>query len=171
MCILFSYLHFNIPTAAIMCMLISSHKYKIQLYTHCDAFVFSNPCTPENIKNGNFYHAHHDETKFVQCDEWGGCFVMPCGPGTVWNQEALTCVHARQEQSRCVCETRRNANQRQLLLTRKALREGRPPPRPNNPKIANECQNDKKKSFKIFLDRDEDPDHHQNLVISSLCSS
>ena len=50
-----------------------------------------NPCTPENIAAGKFYHPHEDKTKFVQCDQWGGCFEMPCGPGTEWDQDALTC--------------------------------------------------------------------------------
>ncbi|KAK2157278.1 hypothetical protein LSH36_194g05092 [Paralvinella palmiformis] len=57
----------------------------------CDA---NNPCTPENIDEGNFYFPHHDPEKFVQCDEHGGCFVMPCAPGTVWDPEAYTCNHA-----------------------------------------------------------------------------
>ena len=58
----------------------------------CDA---SNPCTDENIGKGDFYHPHHDESSFVQCDEHGGCFVRDCPEGTVWDQDALTCVHAR----------------------------------------------------------------------------
>lgn len=55
----------------------------------CDA---NDPCDPENTKKNGYYYAHHEETKFVQCDEWGGCFVMNCGPGTAWSQEALTCT-------------------------------------------------------------------------------
>ena len=54
-------------------------------------FVFSNPCTKENIDNKDFYHPHHDETKFVQCDEWGGCFVMPCPPGLIFNPKIDVC--------------------------------------------------------------------------------
>lgn len=49
------------------------------------------PCTPENIANGDFYHPTCDPSRFVQCDEFGGCFVMPCPPGLVWDQEDLTC--------------------------------------------------------------------------------
>ena len=56
--------------------------------------MFSYPCTPENIANGDFYFAHHDPRNFVQCSEWGGCWVMPCAPGTEWVQELLTCDHA-----------------------------------------------------------------------------
>ena len=51
----------------------------------------NNPCTPENIAAGRFYWPHSDPTKFVQCDAHGGCFVMPCGPGTVWDPVAYTC--------------------------------------------------------------------------------
>ena len=38
-----------------------------------------------------FYFANDDPTKFVQCSAHKQCWVMPCGPGTVWNQAALTC--------------------------------------------------------------------------------
>jgi hypothetical protein len=51
----------------------------------------NNPCTDENIANGHFYHPHHNPNKFVQCDEHGGCFVMDCPPGLVWDPEAYTC--------------------------------------------------------------------------------
>ena len=57
----------------------------------CDA---NNPCTPENIHNGNFYFPHHDVAKFVQCDAHGGCFVMHCAPGTIWDPNLNTCNHA-----------------------------------------------------------------------------
>ena len=50
-----------------------------------------NPCTQENIDAGKFYFPNDDATKFVQCDQWGGCFIMPCGPGTVWDPVAYTC--------------------------------------------------------------------------------
>ena len=45
----------------------------------------NNPCTPENAAAGEFYFPHEDPTKFVQCSEWGQCYVMDCGPGTEWN--------------------------------------------------------------------------------------
>ncbi len=51
----------------------------------------NNPCTQENIDNGDFYWPHEDEDKFVQCDEWGQCFVMECPPGLVWDPVAYTC--------------------------------------------------------------------------------
>mmetsp|Transcript_16047 Transcript_16047/g.35715 ORF Transcript_16047/g.35715 Transcript_16047/m.35715 type:complete len:445 (+) Transcript_16047:93-1427(+) len=50
-----------------------------------------NPCA-----NGGFYHEHCDPDKihqFIQCDEFGGCFVQDCAPGTVWSQRYLTCVN------------------------------------------------------------------------------
>ncbi|KAK7095218.1 uncharacterized protein [Littorina saxatilis] len=53
-----------------------------------------NPCTPEAIANGQFYFTYSpDDTKFIQCDEWGQSWVMPCAPGTVWSQDAYTCIH------------------------------------------------------------------------------
>eukprot|EP00568_Trieres_chinensis_P004515 CAMPEP_0183306336 /NCGR_PEP_ID=MMETSP0160_2-20130417/10789_1 /TAXON_ID=2839 ORGANISM="Odontella Sinensis, Strain Grunow 1884" /NCGR_SAMPLE_ID=MMETSP0160_2 /ASSEMBLY_ACC=CAM_ASM_000250 /LENGTH=258 /DNA_ID=CAMNT_0025469687 /DNA_START=108 /DNA_END=884 /DNA_ORIENTATION=+ len=53
------------------------------------------PCTHMKIFNGDFYHPHcvHDGM-FIQCDEFKGCFEMPCAPGTAWSQSHLTCVHA-----------------------------------------------------------------------------
>lgn len=59
----------------------------------CHTCTENNPCTPENIANENFYHTHCEPTMFVQCDAFGGCFEMPCAPGTVWDQDAYTCVH------------------------------------------------------------------------------
>jgi hypothetical protein len=54
----------------------------------------NNPCTPENVKQNKFYFAYNqDRSKFVQCSEWGQCYVMPCGPGTAWNVEHNTCGH------------------------------------------------------------------------------
>lgn len=50
-----------------------------------------NPCTPENINNGDFYFAADDPNQFIQCDAFGGCFVMSCPPGLVWDQDLLTC--------------------------------------------------------------------------------
>ena len=47
----------------------------------------SNPCTPENAAAGEFYFPHEDPTKFVQCSEWGQCYIMDCGPGTEWNPD------------------------------------------------------------------------------------
>ena len=50
-----------------------------------------NPCTVENAEADKFYFPHKDPTKFVQCSEWGQCWVMPCAPGTVWDPVAYTC--------------------------------------------------------------------------------
>ena len=58
----------------------------------CSTCTTNNPCTEEAIQNEEFYHTHCDPTMFVQCDEFGGCFEMPCSPGTVWDQDAYTCV-------------------------------------------------------------------------------
>ena len=56
-------------------------------------FVFhSTPCTPENAASGEFYFPHGDATKFIQCSEWGQCYVMPCAPGTEWNTAVNNCT-------------------------------------------------------------------------------
>ena len=75
-------------------------------YAGCYNCDDNNPCTPENIDDGNFYWPAEDDDHFVQCDEHGGCFVMPCAPGTEWNQELETCDHvesgtARRKRSNC----------------------------------------------------------------------
>ena len=53
--------------------------------------VENNPCTSSNIAARKFYHRHQDPKQFVQCDEHGGCFEMPCGPNTEWSQKKVTC--------------------------------------------------------------------------------
>ncbi|GAB1605603.1 hypothetical protein Ahia01_000842400, partial [Argonauta hians] len=54
-----------------------------------------NPCTPYAIALHRFYHVYPYSKKFfIQCDQFGGIWVMPCPLGTVWNQLALTCDHA-----------------------------------------------------------------------------
>jgi hypothetical protein len=58
----------------------------------CFTCAENSPCTPDNIANELFFHPHCEPTKFVQCDQWGGCFEMPCAPGTVWDQSALSCI-------------------------------------------------------------------------------
>ena len=57
--------------------------------------VNNNPCTPDNIAQERFYHQHSDPKKFVQCDQWGQCFVMNCGTNTEWSQQDQTCVKSQ----------------------------------------------------------------------------
>jgi len=57
----------------------------------------NNPCTQENIDAGRFYFPHHVVTNFVQCSAHGQCWVMPCAPGTEWNQELQTCDWPKDE--------------------------------------------------------------------------
>ncbi|KAK3605960.1 hypothetical protein CHS0354_019637 [Potamilus streckersoni] len=49
----------------------------------------------EVCPNGYGYYPHTDPEKFCQCS-WTTLYVMPCAPGTVWNQAFLTCVHGNQ---------------------------------------------------------------------------
>ena len=66
----------------------------IQLVLHAAAHA----CNPDGCDNpcggGNsLFHGHCDNAEqFIQCDDFGGCFVMDCAPGTVWSQQQLTCV-------------------------------------------------------------------------------
>ena len=58
----------------------------------CFECATNNPCSRESIAaNGGFYFPHCILTKFVQCDNHGGCFDMPCAPGTVWDASRNTC--------------------------------------------------------------------------------
>lgn len=50
-----------------------------------------NPCTPENTANGLFFFPADDSAQFIQCSQFGDCFVMSCPPGLVWDQDFLTC--------------------------------------------------------------------------------
>ncbi|XP_036358293.1 uncharacterized protein LOC115215561 [Octopus sinensis] len=52
----------------------------------------NNPCTKENSDAGKFYFAHPNKKFFIQCNQWGTYFVMPCAPGTMWSQSAYTCI-------------------------------------------------------------------------------
>ena len=54
----------------------------------------NSPCSPL-LTAGVYHYAYQgDASSFVQCDAWGGCWVMPCAPGTVFNAAIQTCVHA-----------------------------------------------------------------------------
>jgi len=60
----------------------------------CDLDECANPCTEAAIAEEKFYHPHcKNVDKFVQCDEFRGCMVMPCAPGTKCQAE-LTCIHS-----------------------------------------------------------------------------
>ena len=49
-----------------------------------------NPCTMENIRKRKFFHEYcADARNFIQCDEFGGWFVMPCPVKTEWRQAHL----------------------------------------------------------------------------------
>merc|ERR1712228_716433 len=51
-----------------------------------------NPCNDRNTKGKNYYFAScTSECNFIQCDDNGNAFDMPCAPGTIWDQNALTC--------------------------------------------------------------------------------
>jgi len=59
----------------------------------CDPDECANPCTEESVAKGKFYHPHcKSDDKFVQCDEFRECTIMPCAPGTKWSQAESTCV-------------------------------------------------------------------------------
>ena len=52
----------------------------------------NNPCTPQNAAAGKFYFPHDNPSKFVQCSQWGQCYVMSCGVGTEWDSNVNNCV-------------------------------------------------------------------------------
>lgn len=56
----------------------------------------SNPCTAANIAAGLLYHSYDDDARyFIQCDVSGGCHVLPCREGTVWDQQRRACSATR----------------------------------------------------------------------------
>jgi hypothetical protein len=52
----------------------------------------NSPCTKENAAKGNFYFPAASVSQFVQCSEWGQCFIMDCPPGLKWNVQVLNCT-------------------------------------------------------------------------------
>ncbi|KAK7505145.1 hypothetical protein BaRGS_00003715, partial [Batillaria attramentaria] len=56
-------------------------------------FPSDNPCTVQALANHQFYFTYDaDETKYIQCDEWGKAWIKPCAPTTVWSQADYTCI-------------------------------------------------------------------------------
>eukprot|EP00565_Helicotheca_tamesis_P009311 CAMPEP_0185735024 /NCGR_PEP_ID=MMETSP1171-20130828/24129_1 /TAXON_ID=374046 /ORGANISM="Helicotheca tamensis, Strain CCMP826" /LENGTH=99 /DNA_ID=CAMNT_0028405189 /DNA_START=68 /DNA_END=363 /DNA_ORIENTATION=+ len=55
----------------------------------CEA---ENPC---KAGGDQFFFEHCLRRKFIQCDEFGGCFEKGCPRGTRWNQDFHACVHKR----------------------------------------------------------------------------
>ncbi|XP_025091100.1 uncharacterized protein LOC112562218 [Pomacea canaliculata] len=56
----------------------------------------NNPCTPANLRTGLFYYADPtSKTRFIQCDEWGNAWQMPCPSTQEWNQNILTCDYPK----------------------------------------------------------------------------
>ena len=71
---------------------LSSHQHNlpqaVEMATNCED---NNPCTPENAAQGKFHFPHSDPSKFVQCSEFGQCFVKDCPAELVWDVIANTC--------------------------------------------------------------------------------
>ncbi|XP_070175590.1 uncharacterized protein [Littorina saxatilis] len=60
--------------------------------TYCG--LAANPCTRENILQGNFFFACPiDETTYLHCNTWGHAYVQSCPENEVWRQNALTCEY------------------------------------------------------------------------------
>lgn len=55
--------------------------------------VTSNPCTHENIINSSMYFPYPNDTHYyIQCDEWGGAWLVACPDNEVWDQKIIQCV-------------------------------------------------------------------------------
>ena len=53
----------------------------------------SNPCSPEAVTRGKFYHAvSGDPSKYIQCDIWGKAYIKACPLGTQWHSDILNCI-------------------------------------------------------------------------------
>jgi hypothetical protein len=58
-----------------------------------------NPCSKEGVAQGKRYFVYPDSTnKFIQCNEWGGAYIVSCQGGYEWSQEKQTCVMAAMEE-------------------------------------------------------------------------
>lgn len=61
----------------------------------CIGTSLANPCTPEVLKKGQYYHVFPlDNHLYVQCDASGFPHIRPCPASLVWSAEQLTCVRA-----------------------------------------------------------------------------
>ncbi|GFS08293.1 collagen alpha-1(XIV) chain [Elysia marginata] len=50
-------------------------------------------CTPGLKDNSLFYHAHpYDNSKFIQCDEFGDAFILDCPTNEIWYQDVQNCL-------------------------------------------------------------------------------
>merc|ERR1712130_703448 len=55
---------------------------------------YNNPCTKEHTSKHGFHFKSCDSCcNFIQCDEFGNSWEMPCPENTFWDQKALTCNH------------------------------------------------------------------------------
>ena len=53
----------------------------------------NNPCTHENIMKNHMYFSYpKNHHYYIQCDEWGGAWLVPCPDNEVWNQNLTQCV-------------------------------------------------------------------------------
>ncbi|XP_060078237.1 uncharacterized protein LOC132557733 [Ylistrum balloti] len=52
-----------------------------------------NPCTEAARAQNKYYFPYTpDRTKFIQCNEWGDRFIMPCPSGEIWFDEISSCA-------------------------------------------------------------------------------
>lgn len=52
-----------------------------------------NPCIKDGvIQNKRFFAYPDDKTKFIQCNAWGGAYMVSCPEGYEFSQEVSTCV-------------------------------------------------------------------------------
>lgn len=50
-------------------------------------------CKQGQGDNDMYFHPHPvDQTKYIQCDEFGDAFVKECQNGEIWSQQLMTCV-------------------------------------------------------------------------------
>lgn len=66
---------------------------EFQTCVHKECGECHNRCTMEQIEDGMFYRVHcKDNSKFMQCDEFGGCFVRQCPDGLIFRNAKQACV-------------------------------------------------------------------------------
>ncbi len=63
-----------------------------------------NPCTAENVANGQFYFAASaGDQYYIQCTEALECYEVSCAPGTYWDVSAKAC-NPTQPAAICPCD-------------------------------------------------------------------
>lgn len=81
----------SLVVSFVVALTVNAEKEKRQILPTCtNAFTLTNnPCI--NANGLTYFPVPGDNTKFVQCDLYGGAYVVQCPVGQVYNQNTFSC--------------------------------------------------------------------------------